>query len=72
MQIEASFAAHIKEDIWNFTLAGDKGGCTWDPPAIFTDRAGTMINESPAFIGTNTDFNSLFVLKLRNFVDACL
>jgi predicted dehydrogenase len=72
MQIEASFAAHIKEDVWNFTLAGDKGGCTWDPPAIFTDRAGTMVNESPAFIGTNTDFNSLFVLKLRNFVDACL
>jgi predicted dehydrogenase len=72
MQIEASFAAHIKEDVWNFTLVGDKGGCTWDPPAIFTDRAGTMVNESPSFIGTNTDFASLFVLKLRNWVDACV
>jgi predicted dehydrogenase len=72
MQIEASFAAHIKEDVWNFSLMGDKGGCAWDPPTIFTDRAGAMVNENPAFVGTNTDFASLFVLKLRNFVDACL
>jgi predicted dehydrogenase len=39
---------------------------------IFTDRAGTMINESPAFVGSKTDFPYLFSLKLRNFVDGCL
>ncbi|MGA2584813.1 MAG: Gfo/Idh/MocA family oxidoreductase [Tepidisphaeraceae bacterium] len=72
LQIEASFAAHIKEDVWNFTVVGDKGGCQWDPPMIFTDRAGTMVNESPAFVGKKSDFDSLFELKLRNWVDACL
>jgi predicted dehydrogenase len=72
MQIEASFAAHIKEDIWNFTLAGETGGCQWDPPMIFTDRAGTMVNESPNFVGSKTDFPHLFTLKLRDWVDACL
>ena len=39
---------------------------------IFTDRAGHMVNESPAYIGPRTDFAYLFDLKLRNFVTACL
>jgi predicted dehydrogenase len=72
LHIEAMFAGHIKEDVWNFTLMGDKGGCQWDPPMIFTDRSGTMVNESPAYVGTKTDFPYLFGLKLRNFVDGCL
>ncbi len=72
LQIEASFAAHIEKDIWNFTVMGDKGGCTWEPPQIFTDRAGTMVNETAAFVGNKTDFPYLFGLKLRNFVDGCL
>ena len=61
LQIEASFAAHIKEDVWNFTLIGDKGGASWDPAAIYTDRAGTMINSSPGFLSSKTDFGSLFI-----------
>jgi predicted dehydrogenase len=72
LQIEAMFAGHIEKDVWNFTLMGDKGGCQWDPPMLFTDRAGTMTNESPAFVGSKTDFPFLFGLKLRNFVDGCL
>jgi predicted dehydrogenase len=72
LQIEASFAAHIKEDVWNFSMIGDKAGCQWDPPLVFTDRAGTMINESPAYVGGKTDFPALFARKLRNFVDGCL
>jgi predicted dehydrogenase len=72
LQIEASFAAHIEKDVWNLTVVGDKGGCQWDPPTIFTDRAGSMVNESPAFVGSKTDFPFLFSLKLRNFVDGCL
>jgi len=71
LQIEASFAAHIKEDVWNFTLVGDKGGASWDPPGIFTDRAGTMINSEPAYLSKKTDFPSLFISKLRNWVDGC-
>ncbi len=72
LQIEASFAAHIEKDIWNFTLMGDKGGATWDPPALFTDRAGTMLNSVPGYLSPKTDFPSLFSSKLRNFVDGCL
>jgi predicted dehydrogenase len=72
MQIEASFAAHIERDIWNFSLAGDKGGCQWEPAMIFTDRAGTMVNETPAYLSHESDFPALFTLKLRNWVDACL
>jgi len=72
LQIEASFAAHIEKDIWNFTLMGDKGGCTWDPPMVFTDRAGTMINEKPGWISDKGDFPSLFKLKLQNWIDGCL
>jgi predicted dehydrogenase len=71
MQIEASFAAHIEKDIWNFTLAGDKGGCSWDPPGIFTDRAGTMINSVPAYL-PKSEFSTLFEAKLQNFVDHVL
>lgn len=71
MQIEASFAAHIEKDAWGFTLIGDKGGASWDPAAIFTDTAGTMMNYAPAFL-PRSDFTILFEHKLRNFVHACL
>ncbi len=71
LQIESSFAAHIEKDVWNFTLMGDRGGCTWDPPTIFTDRAGTMINSTPAYLPRG-DFQTLFDLKLKHFVDAVL
>jgi predicted dehydrogenase len=71
LQVEASFAAHIEKDIWNFTLVGDKGGANWDPPAIFTDRAGTMINSVPGYISPAVDFPALFISKLRNWVDGC-
>jgi len=72
LQIEASFVAHIKEDVWNFTLMGDNGGCEWDPPSVFTDRAGTMVNEQPGWLSRQSDFPALFTLKLRNWVDGCL
>ena len=71
MQIEASFAAHIEKDVWNFTMMGDKDGARFDPPAIFTDTAGTMTNTSPGFM-PGADFGKLFDFKLRNFVDGCL
>lgn len=71
LQIESSFATHIEKDVWNFSMIGEKGGANWDPAMIFTDRAGTMINSTPAFTG-NSDFGYMFVTKLRNFVDGIL
>ena len=70
LQIEASFAAHIEKDVWNFTLMGDKGGCSWDPCAIYTDRDDTMWTSTPAFTGQG-DFPAMFFSKLRNWVDGC-
>ncbi len=71
MQIEASFCAHIKEDVWNFTMMGSKGGANWDPPGIFSDRAGTMVNTVPSYL-PKADFGELFVRKLRNFAEGVL
>ncbi|MFA6133201.1 MAG: Gfo/Idh/MocA family oxidoreductase [Phycisphaerae bacterium] len=71
MQIESSFAAHVEKDVWNFTAIGDKGGCAWEPAGIYTDRAGTMINSSPAFLGDDS-WGYLFKTKLQNWVDGCL
>ena len=72
MQIESSFVAHIPKDVWNFQLMGEKGGCTWDPPQIFTDQAGHMINSTPGYLSPKSDFESLFMVKLQNWVDGIL
>lgn len=72
LQIEAMFAGHIEKDVWNFTLMGEEGGANWDPPAIYSDRAGTMINSVPSYLSNKTDFHNLFISKLRNFVDGCV
>lgn len=72
LQVEASFVAHIEKDVWNFSLIGEKGGCNWDPPMIFRDSAGTMVNVAPGWLSSKADFETLFDLKLRNWVDAIL
>jgi len=70
LQIEASFVAHIKQDMWNFTLMGEKGGASWDPAEIYEDRSGTMMNSTPGWMPQNTTFETLFIAKLQNFVSA--
>jgi predicted dehydrogenase len=72
LQIEASFVSHIEKDVWNFSLIGEKGGCTWDPPMIFRDNAGTMVNTAPGWLSSKNDFETLFAMKLQNWVDGCL
>ncbi len=72
LQVEASFVAHIEKDIWNFSVMGTKGGGQWDPPMLFGDRNDTMVNTSPYFVGTQTGFEDLFPIKLRNWVDGCV
>jgi len=71
LQIEASFVAHIEKDLWNFTFMGTKGGGQWDPPSIFTDRNDTMVNTTPYFVGDKASFDTLFDIKLRNWIDGC-
>jgi predicted dehydrogenase len=71
LQIEASFCAHIEKDVWNMSLMGTKGGGNWDPPGVFRDDYDTMVNEHPGFL-PGTDFDKLFTIKLRNWVDGIL
>jgi predicted dehydrogenase len=51
MSIEASFAAHLKDDVFNCQIMGEKAGCTLHPAAIFTDESGVMVNLEPSYVG---------------------
>jgi predicted dehydrogenase len=51
MSVEASFAAHLKDDVFNLQIMGEKGGCTLHPPVIFTDQDGVMVNVEAGFRG---------------------
>ena len=50
LNIESSFAAHIEKDERNFTLMGELGGATWDPPGLFTDSNGHMVSIKPDWL----------------------
>lgn len=71
LQIEASFVAFIEKDIFNLQVMGTKGGCSWMPPMVFEDRAGTMVNYTPVFLPEPT-WTSGFVSKLQNWINACI
>lgn len=71
LTIESSFAAHIKENIWNFEIMGEKAGGCWNPPAIYTDQAGHMVNTEPKWLPAD-GFQDMFFKKMRNFVDHAL
>ena len=71
LQIESSFAAHIKDnDVFNFTAMGTEGGCSWEEGEIYTDMHDTMFNMKPSFI-PSLDWTGLFTKKLQNWVDGC-
>ena len=74
MQIETSFAAHVKEnDVAEFSAMGTKGGCQFPTGEIFTDQNGTMVNVAPAYLDPAGDgWDALFTRKLGNWVDGCL
>ena len=74
MQIEASFAAHIKEnEIHEFSAMGTKGGCEFPSGTIFTDQNNTMVNVTPAWTDSKgEEWTVLFTKKLQNWVNGCL
>jgi predicted dehydrogenase len=67
LSIEASFAAHIEKDVWNFTMMGEKGGANWDPVQVFRDQNGYMFNLTPGHVPGG----DIFEKKMRHFVDVC-
>ena len=68
LSIEASFAAHIAKNEWNFTVMGEKAGANWDPPALYTDEGGYMTNSEPGWLPSVDHFGA----KMRNFVEHAL
>ena len=71
LSIEASFAAHIEKDVWNFTLMGEKAGANWDPPGLISDDGGYMSNSQPNWLPSGPGAD-VFSAKMRNYVDHCL
>lgn len=71
LHIEAMFAGHIEEDTMDFQLMGDRGGCEWNGPKIFTDMDGHMVDISPHWLPAG-DFPAMFYAKLRDFADHVL
>ncbi len=72
LQIESSFAAHIKErDLHDFYAMGTKAGCSWESAEIYTDLNDMMVNAVPVYTGHN-DWDTMFLKKLQNWVDGCL
>ena len=68
LNIESSFAAHIEKNERNFTLMGELGGATWDPPGLFTDSNGHMVSIKPDWLPSGPAADH-FGMKMRNFVD---
>ena len=64
--VEAAFAFHGESD-WNFELMGDAGGARWDPPGIFRDENGHMVDKTPGWLPNE----KMFARKMNNFVDHC-
>lgn len=67
MQVEASFAGHVKE-AWDFTFMGEKGGADFENLSVRTDEDGYMVDKTPAFLSKRDPFE----LKMRAFVDSAL
>ena len=65
--IESSFAAHIKEDMWNLQIMGTQGGGTFNPLEYHSDHNGYMHTSSPSFIGKGNHFEE----KMKHFVAVC-
>ena len=71
MQIEASFCAHIKKDVFNFEIIGTKGGYDFETSTLYTDHGGAMLDCTPNFL-PEFNFRTAFEEKLKNFVSAIL
>jgi len=65
LTIESSFIAHIKEDVFNIQIMGEKGGAIWDGSQIFTDFNDYMINATPGYVGRW----DMWEYKMRHFVE---
>ena len=67
LTIEASFVAHLPQDIFNIQFFGEKGGAIWDTSEIFTDYNNYMVNGKIPYVGQW----DLWQYKMQHFVEVC-
>ena len=65
MTVESSFSAHIEKDVAAVQIMGTKGGHTPDPPRLYSDANGYMLDSSPSVIGKE----DMFAVKMAHFID---
>jgi predicted dehydrogenase len=65
LTLESSFVAHIKEDVFNIQIMGEKGGVIWGTSETFTDYNNYMLNATPAFIAKW----DMWEYKMKHFVE---
>ena len=68
LHLESSFAAHIEKSEMGFTLMGEKGGASLDPPVLFRDHNDHMVSIRPDWLPTGGAAD-VFGIKMRDFVD---
>ncbi len=72
LHIEASFVAHVENDVWDINCMGKKGGFNWHAPAVFKDEADTMTNVEPHWLPDTGGFQDVHTAKQRSWIDSCM
>jgi predicted dehydrogenase len=65
MHVEASFAAHIEQDVYNLQVLGERGGAESAGGKVFTDQHGYMMTSTPAHLPEAHPFE----YKMKHFVE---
>jgi predicted dehydrogenase len=67
LTIEASWSAHIPEDVWNVTLLGVEGGATTNPFRIFQEKRATLLDVTPVRLPEGEPSHTA---EIRAFIEA--
>lgn len=67
LALEASWSAHIPEDVWNVTLVGEEGGATTSPLKIFQEKRATLLDVTPVRL---PDGEPSHTTEIREFIKA--
>jgi predicted dehydrogenase len=68
LTLEASWAAHIDEDVWKVTLMGTEGGAVTSPMKILQEKHGSLVDVTPRNIPetqSHTEEVRAFVRAIR-------
>lgn len=67
MTVEASFAAHLEQEIHDVQVFGTRGGALFSKGQVYTDMNGYMMNLTPGYLRPTDIWHE----KMRHFVEVC-